>query len=63
LIIPFLAVGRSPAFLVASANFVQKTAKDTLAFAKAKPWKLLEWFKNKETNVMLCLKILIAEVK
>lgn len=37
---PVSLIGRSPAFLVASATFEQKTAKDTLAFAKANPQKL-----------------------
>jgi tripartite-type tricarboxylate transporter receptor subunit TctC len=37
---PVSLIGRSPAFLVSSANFEQKTAKDTLAFAKANPQKL-----------------------
>jgi tripartite-type tricarboxylate transporter receptor subunit TctC len=37
---PVSLIGRSPAFLVASATFDQKTAKDTIAFAKANPQKL-----------------------
>jgi len=37
---PVSLIGRSPAFLVASATFEQKTAKETLAFAKANPQKL-----------------------
>ena len=37
---PVSLIGRSPAFLVASASFEQKTAKDTLSFAKANPQKL-----------------------
>jgi tripartite-type tricarboxylate transporter receptor subunit TctC len=37
---PVSLVGRSPAFWVASNQFEPKTAKDTIAFAKAQPDKL-----------------------
>ncbi|WP_152682754.1 tripartite tricarboxylate transporter substrate binding protein [Caenimonas sp. SL110] len=37
---PISLIGRSPAFLVSHPGFEAKTAKDTLAFAKAQPGKM-----------------------
>jgi tripartite-type tricarboxylate transporter receptor subunit TctC len=37
---PISLIGKSPAFLVSSANFEQKNARDVIAFGKANPGKL-----------------------